>query len=118
MEELIPIFLFLSTAAVLILRPITKKLGVLLEAIARSKMGTPAEHAAEVAHLRVLVDQLSKRLDLVDERQDFTERLVSNAQRQGFAAAARLDPGVRPDPVFAGRADSNGREREPEYLSR
>ena len=109
MEELIPIFLTLSTAAVLILRPITKKLGLLLEAIAKSKMGVTQDSTKDLALIRGTLEQMSKRLDLIDERQDFTERLVSTAQNR----AARLD----------GRTDAMGAarvfERQPgDYVSR
>ena len=105
MEPLIPIFLFLCIAAVLILRPVTKKLGLLLEAFARSKMAAPAE-AGEVARLQAAGEQLSKRLDLVDERLDFTERLVSAAQRHG--TAPRLDYNGPASP----RLDTWTRERD------
>jgi hypothetical protein len=113
MEELIPIFLFLSTAAVLILRPVTKKLGVLLEAVARSKMGTPTD-AAEVAQLRASLEHMAKRLDLAEERLDFTERLVSSTQRS--ARSPRL-AGIPVDGM-AGRGYEPVAEREPDYLSR
>lgn len=114
MEELIPIFLFLSVAAVLILRPVTKRLGLLLEAIAKSKMGTPADATTELTRIRGTLEQMSKRLDLMDERQDFTERLVSGTQRR----MARHDPLGRPEPLTAGSAGLFEREREADYLSR
>jgi hypothetical protein len=113
MEELIPIFLFLSVAAVLILRPLTKRLGLLLEAMARAKMGTPSD-PAEVAQLRASLEHMTKRLDLAEERLDFTERLVSAGQRN--ARAARLG-GVALDGA-AGRGFDGLAEREPDYLSR
>lgn len=103
MEELIPIFLFMSIAAVMILRPISKKLGVLLEAMARERL--PQASAAdngELTRIRVLVEHIAKRVDLMEERLDFTERLLSNSKRPSLSATARMD--------------AYGREREAEYL--
>jgi hypothetical protein len=114
MEELIPIFLFLTVGAVLILRPITKKLGLLLEAIAKSKMGTPGDATAELTRIRGALEQMSKRLDLMDERQDFTERLVSSAQRR----TARYEQAGRPEPLGAGGNGLFEHDRQAEYLSR
>lgn len=118
MEVMIPIFLFICVTAVLILRPITKKLGLLIEAFARSKMGSPTDNSGEVAALRPLMEQMSKRLDLFDERLDFTERLVSSAQRQALSATPRHEQGIRLDPLGQARPDAFAREREPDYLSR
>lgn len=83
MEELIPIFFFLSVAAVMILRPLTKRLGMLIEQAARDRQAVRADDA-EVARLRVAIEHLSKRLDLAEERVDFTERLVGSRRRPGM----------------------------------
>jgi hypothetical protein len=91
MEELIPIFLFLSVAAVMILRPISSKLGGLLEAMAREKQ-PPQMDSAELTRIRVLVEHIAKRVDLMEERLDFTERLLSSSKRTGLGATTRLDP--------------------------
>jgi hypothetical protein len=77
MEELIPIVLFLSIAAVMILRPLTTRLGKLIEQMALQRAQYTASGGAELAEMRVALDHLGKRLDLLDERQDFTERLVA-----------------------------------------
>jgi len=113
MEELIPIVFMLTTGAVLILRPITKRLGLLLEAIAKSKMGTPGDAAAELALMRGTLEQMSKRLDLLDERQDFTERLLNSAQRRN----ARFAPGGT-EALGTGNAGLFESERSADYLSR
>ena len=85
MEELIPITMFLCVAAVAILRPITTRLGGLLEAMTRAKIGatgpTPPQDEAEMARLRNMMEHVSKRLDLIEERLDFTERLVDGGKR-------------------------------------
>ena len=102
MEELIPIFLFMSIAAVMILRPISKKLGTLLEAMARERLPQANADTGELTRIRVLVEHVAKRVDLMEERLDFTERLLSNSKRPSLAATARMD--------------SYGRAREPDYL--
>jgi hypothetical protein len=87
-EALIPITLFMSIAAVLVLRPISKKLGGLIEATTRDRVqarGDDAQHA----RVMLLMEQVARRLDLIEERLDFTERLV--ASRDG-ADARRMIP--------------------------
>jgi len=91
MPELIPITLFLSVAAVMILRPLTSRLGRLLEAIAHEKRRAPADEV-DTANVRMLVDHLSKRLDLIEERLDFTERLIAGSRRTGLAHHADPAP--------------------------
>jgi hypothetical protein len=88
MEMLVPIFLFLCIAGVLILRPISKKLGLLIEALAKERLaGTgagPTSHASaglDAAHIErvtIALEQLNNRLDLVDDRIAFMERLVES----------------------------------------
>ena len=82
MEELIPITLFLTVGAVAILRPLTSRLGKLLEVMARERtpaLRNPAEDA-DSQRLRALLEHVSRRLDLMEERLDFTERLLSAAR--------------------------------------
>jgi hypothetical protein len=76
-EILIPISFFMSVAAVLILRPISKKLGGLVEATARERAQPPAEDPAS-ARTALILEHMLKRLDTIEERLDFTERLVGN----------------------------------------
>lgn len=80
MEELIPIFFFLSVAAVMILRPLTKRLGMVLEMMARDRQ-TVRTDDTELARIRVLLEHLGKRMELMEERVDFTERLVASSRR-------------------------------------
>lgn len=86
MPELIPIFLFLCLAGVLILRPVTKKLGLLIEALAQERMalvqsrgiraGTPEDPYLE--RVTGSLDRLNARMDLIDDRMSFMERLVED----------------------------------------
>ncbi len=95
MDEIAPmvvaIVLFVSTAAVLIFRPLTKKLG---ERLAAGKQPPPAVDPGELAQLRQALEDTSARLELVEQRLDFTERLLSAPrERTGVAGAA---PGALP----------------------
>ncbi len=80
MEELIPIVMFLCFAAVMILRPLTKKIGLVIEQVARDRQGSRADQA-EVARLQAELEHLGRRLDLIEERAEFTERLVGVSRR-------------------------------------
>lgn len=84
MEELVPIAFFFSIAAVMILRPITKRLGLLLEAVARERQGAVSGAGAaggravedrHMARMTSLLEQLNTRLELLEDRMDFVERL-------------------------------------------
>jgi hypothetical protein len=83
MEEFIPITLFMCIAAVAILRPISTRVGRLLEAITRDRLqsGRSPEDSVDVARLRTLMEHISRRMDLIEERMDFTERLAGGSRR-------------------------------------
>lgn len=80
MEELIPITMFMCIAAVAILRPISTKLGGLLEAMKHERMAVKTDDM-EMARLRGLMEHVAKRMDLMEERLDFTERLLGGRRR-------------------------------------
>jgi hypothetical protein len=84
MEELIPIIMFLCIAGVLILRPISKKLGLLLEALAKERMTAPqrALDDGQLDRITAALEQLNNRLDLTDDRLAFMERLVEDRPRR------------------------------------
>jgi len=106
LEELIPIALFVSVAAVAILRPLTTRVGKLLEAMARERTAAlrPPTDDSDSVRLRAVIEHLSRRLDLMEERLDFTERLLSSG-RPGFTASPSL------------RADAFRAVRETDLLS-
>ena len=79
------IVLSLTVGGVLILRPIAKRLGVLLEAMATEK-GVGASH--DTNRLREEVETLRARLELLEDRQDFTEGLLE-AGRPGVQRQLR-----------------------------
>ena len=100
MEELIPISLFMAIAAVAILRPLTTRAGRLLEAMARERTQTlKAGEDPDSIRLRALMEHVNRRLDLVEERLDFTERLISST-RPAYPAG-----GLRAEPFRSGRED-------------
>lgn len=86
MEMLVPIVMFMCIAGVLILRPVSKKLGLLLEALAKERMvrTTPAAglDAAQLERVSVALERLNTRLDLMDDRVAFMERLVEERPRR------------------------------------
>jgi hypothetical protein len=85
MEELIPIILFMMIGGVLILRPVTKKLGLLIEAMAKERMArtTPEQSldAAQVVRITAALEQLNTRMDHIDDRIGFMERLIEERPR-------------------------------------
>ena len=67
----------LTTGGVLIFRPITKRLGSLLEVMTQQKLRAAAVDPAEQARIRELLTSIDSRLNLLEERQDFAEALMS-----------------------------------------
>ena len=67
----------LTTGGVLIFRPISKRLGVLLEVMTQQKLKAAATDPAEMARIRELLSSIDGRLNLLEERQDFAEALMS-----------------------------------------
>jgi hypothetical protein len=104
-EALIPITMFMCIAAVMILRPVTKKLGGLLEAISRDRTQARAEDA-NTTRVVALMEHMHRRLDHLEERLDFTERLVSDRRPDGRRSLGRT-PMAEPrlDPSAALQAD-------------
>lgn len=82
MEELIPIFLFLSVAAVLIFRPISKKLGLLLEEMARDRRALRTTgDSIQMERVTTLLERMNTRLEMVEDRLEFVERLSDSRTR-------------------------------------
>ena len=77
----VPTVLFLTVGGVLILRPITTRLGDLLEAMAKEKRAT---RLSEDTHrLREELETLRAQLELLEERQDFTDGLLEAGRPTG-----------------------------------
>lgn len=70
---IVGVVFFLTAGGVLVLRPIAKRLGDLLEVMAREKAALPTD---EIRRLRETMETVNHRMALLEERQDFTERLI------------------------------------------
>jgi hypothetical protein len=83
MEVFIPIVMFLCIAGVAILRPITKPLGRLMDAMAQERLAARSGQSGDTKMERVatLLEVLNDRLDLLDERVQFVERLSDGQSR-------------------------------------
>ena len=86
-EELIPIFFFICVAGVMILRPVTKKLGLLIEAMAKERMSQSRTVEAgldetQLERITVALERLNTRIDRVDDRMNFMEHLVEDRNRR------------------------------------
>ena len=75
----VAIVTILTVGGVVILRPITKRLGDLIELYTRDR--TP-ELQGDVQQIRDLLETMNARMQLLEERQDFTERLLSSGQKE------------------------------------
>ncbi len=77
MEEIAPMIVavvfILTLGGVLVLRPIAKRLGSLLGAMAKER---ELESKADARQLARAVESLGDRITLLEERQDFTDRLI------------------------------------------
>ena len=79
----------------ILLFPITRRLGRLLE----RKLETEALPGDELRHLRGAVRSLSEQLEALQERQDFTDRLLSSGDRTSYEGSAKPS-----DPTEGGSA--------------
>lgn len=77
--ELIPIVLFISMAAVAILRPLTTRIGKLIERSHAQKAVAPDP---QTERLMQLMERLVDRMDRLEDRVDFTERILERQQAQ------------------------------------
>jgi hypothetical protein len=69
---------FITVGGVMVLRPIAKKAGDLMEVLAREKQSGLQN---DVGQIRDLLETMNARLALLEERQDFTERLMAGQRR-------------------------------------
>jgi hypothetical protein len=75
------IFFFVTVGAVLLLRPIAKKLGTYLEVLAEERRRQLSEKPldrTDTARLTATIEALESRLALLEQNQDFTNRLLSD----------------------------------------
>jgi hypothetical protein len=82
MEFMIPIVMFVCIATVAIVRPITKPLGRLLDAMAQDRLASRNVRTDASADRTIsLLEMMNTRLDLIDERVQFMERLSDARDR-------------------------------------
>ena len=87
--------LILSVAAVLIFRPLTKRLG---DRIGHPPLPPPPPiDMSELTRVRLALEETSARLERIEQRLDFTERLLSSPRERGTTShppsAAQQSPG-------------------------
>jgi uncharacterized membrane protein len=88
---LVPITMFLTIGGVLVLRPLTKRLGLLMEASAKSR-GTNADEQLQIEHLRLMIDTQNLKFEQLEQKLSFTESLLESRTSAWLAAR----PGVAP----------------------
>lgn len=76
----ISIVFILTAGGVILLQPVMVRLGALLDALALQKSRAPDD---ENRRLRNTVDTMNERLTLMEERLDFTERLIGTGGAGG-----------------------------------
>lgn len=84
----VAITLFLSIGGVLIFRPLTKRLGDLIQSMHHDRQSRLTH--SDVVNLTELVDRLGDRIERLEERQDFSERLLLSMDRREDKEPARL----------------------------
>jgi len=67
--------LILTTGGVLILRPISRRLGSYLDAATQARLKAAPE--ADMARIHDVLSSIDGRLNQIEERQDFAEALIS-----------------------------------------
>ena len=76
---IVAVVLFITVGGVILLKPIANRIGFLLEAMAKEK---ESGLEGNMNHIRDLMETMNARLQLLEERQDFTERLLSGERKQ------------------------------------
>lgn len=77
---IVAIVMFLTIGGVLVLRPIAKHLGAYLEALTRQQLDPGRRE--DLGQIRDTLDNIGQRLSLLEERQDFAERLLESRERK------------------------------------
>ena len=75
---ILTVVLTLTVGGVLLLRPIAKRLGDIAELMLREKQGGTE---SELRRMGDLLETVDARMTLLEDRQDFTERLLASPDR-------------------------------------
>lgn len=98
MEEffvfLVPITFILSFAGVLIFRPLTKRLGSIMEAnaLARREATTDRQY---YEHIKALLETQTLRMEQLEQRLEFTESLLEARNARRLVATKRPELEVK-----------------------
>ena len=76
---IVSVTFIVTLGGVLVLRPIAKRLSDVIELYASNKQ---AGLESDVHQIRDLLETMNARLQLIEERQDFTERLLEPGERR------------------------------------
>lgn len=76
----VSIVLIVTVGGVVLLRPLVARLGQLLDAMAAERSQPTLEK--EIVRIRQMLETVSSRLELMEERQDFTEALLQRGDRE------------------------------------
>ena len=68
---------FVITGAVILLRPITKRLGTYLEVLANERRSAQAPAQIDDARLANVLESMDQRMRRLEERQAFTDALLA-----------------------------------------
>ncbi len=79
MEEiiiaLVPMTLFLTIGGVLVFRPLTKRLGLMLESNAANKRSDEMDRIQN-EHLRAMIETQNSKIEALEQRVQFSESLL------------------------------------------
>jgi hypothetical protein len=90
---LVPITLFLTAGGVLVFRPLTKRLGLLMESTARARQAGAVDQE-HLAQLKLMVETQNLRIERMEQQIAFTESLLE-ARTAGFLSARTAGPPPR-----------------------
>jgi hypothetical protein len=76
--------LFVVTGGVLVLRPITKRLGAYLEVLAEQKRQTP--QVQDDPRVLAALENIERRMARLEERQAFTDALLAGRKPESLKA--------------------------------
>lgn len=95
-----------TVGGVILLHPIAKRLGALLEAMTQERRkGDSPELERMMARIGRSLETFDERLSLLEERQDFTEDLLGRRQRQSLGGSESEHGGrTAPTEVSADRS--------------
>ena len=83
----------LTVGGVLVLRPLTKRFAELMQVYISDRREGPH---AELRHMREILETMDARLQLMEDRLDFTERLLESGSHGSGGSGERLGPSRPP----------------------